>query len=335
MNPQEIQNLAQQLTSQFIELRQQRVIRQETANRPISQVAEDAVNHEIPSNNNNVEELASQLGGLMGQTSGEPPGAECQTAQDIYVSVPDPSIYEKEFTDTYLRVNESVLRYEDTQLLELACEQIPLDKLFEEAESMAKEYPDDSTDDIVIRRLLNWFKKDYFTWVNEPPCDSCQAKTTCTGHVAPTAQERQDGAGVVEVYKCTQSCNATTRFPRYGSVPKILFKTRRGRCGEWANVIERAEEVVDVTRRYTVDYDTTVLKRRRSIREPVLAKFLHRLSESNLARLKLDTAEIQSIRQRQALEADELSGKKGDNRVISTQDRESGKLNRLIIVEPF
>lgn len=33
-----------------------------------------------------------------------------------------------------------------------------------------------------------------------------------------------------------------------------------------------AEEVVDVTRRYTVDYDTVVTKRRRSIREAVLAK---------------------------------------------------------------
>jgi len=33
-----------------------------------------------------------------------------------------------------------------------------------------------------------------------------------------------------------------------------------------------AEEVIDVTRRYTVDYDTVVTKRRRSIREAVLAK---------------------------------------------------------------
>lgn len=59
------------------------------------------------------------------------------------------------------------------------------------------------------------------------------------GGVAPTPQERLDGAGYVESYRCTQSCPDLTRFPRYGGMPKILFETRRGRCGEWANVSTR------------------------------------------------------------------------------------------------
>jgi len=63
-----------------------------------------------------------------------------------------------------------------------------------------------------------------------------KAKTTAIGHVAPTPQERLDGAGTVEAYRCLQGCAAITRFPRYGGMSKVLFSTRRGRCGEWANV---------------------------------------------------------------------------------------------------
>ncbi|KAF9102093.1 hypothetical protein BGX27_011180 [Mortierella sp. AM989] len=378
MDPQQIRNLAEQLSTQFVAMRQQRVNHQESSlgshanpsntnvatNQSFNQGTNEAIQR--ASSENSIVELATQLGGLMDQRNDTLSQAEVQTVlpTDKYASVPDPSIFEKEFTDVFHRVNASVLGYEDTQLLETACEQLPIDKLFEEAESMAKEFPDDNTDDIVIR----------------------YAKTTAIGHVAPTAQERQDGAGVVEIYKCTQSCEVTTRFPRYGGMSKILFTTRRGRCGEWANcftvccralgyrarfvhdttdhvwtevwsehkqrwihcdaceaaydqpllyttgwgkslsycIAFSAEDVVDVTKRYTTDYDATVLKRRRSIREPVLAKFLHGLSESNLARLKLDSADTQALRQRQALEADELSCKKGDTRAIPTQDRQSG-----------
>jgi len=27
-----------------------------------------------------------------------------------------------------------------------------------------------------LRRLLHWFKNDYFTWVNELPCETCQVR---------------------------------------------------------------------------------------------------------------------------------------------------------------
>ncbi|OAQ28419.1 cysteine proteinase [Linnemannia elongata AG-77] len=404
-DPQQFQDLAQQLARQFVTMRQQR-----TNNATPSQSTNESAN----AGTSEITNLAKQLGGLLNarETSKHAPTQEENDAFRIttaasmpsatsatstievagsaahdFDSIPDPSMYEADFVNIFKGINASVLRFEERELLDLASDQMPIGRFFEEAEAMADEFPDDNIDDIVIRRLLHWFKNEYFTWVNQPPCTRCEASTTSIGGVAPSAQERLQGAGMVETYKCTApDCHQITRFPRYGGMPKILFETRRGRCGEWANcftvccralgykarfvhdttdhvwtevwsehkgrwihcdsceaaydqpllyttgwgktlsycVSFSAEEVVDVTRRYTVDYDTVVVKRRRSIRELVFEKFLHRLSESNLSLLDLKPEEVLAIRQRQALERDDLYGKNGDCRAIETKDRQSG-----------
>ncbi|KAK3832750.1 MAG: hypothetical protein JOS17DRAFT_742707 [Linnemannia elongata] len=404
-DPQQIQDLAQQLARQFVTMRQQR------ANRTTPSQSTDG---NTKAGANDITNLASQLGGLLNahetaknDSTREGNGSSTTTtstslpsaapaagttgvtglAAHDFDSIPDPSIYEADFVNVFKGTNASVLRFEERELLDLASDQMPIGRFFEEAEAMADEFPDDNLDDIVIRRLLHWFKNEYFTWVNQPPCTRCESSTTSIGGVAPTTQERQQGAGMVETYKCTApDCHQITRFPRYGGMPKILFETRRGRCGEWANcftvccralgykarfvhdttdhvwtevwsehkgrwihcdsceaaydqpllyttgwgktlsycVSFSAEEVVDVTRRYTVDYDSVVVKRRRSIREPVFAKVLYRLSESNLSQLNLKPEEVLVIRQRQELERDDLYRKNGDSRAIETKDRQSG-----------
>lgn len=52
---------------------------------------------------------------------------------------------------------------------------IPIHRLYEEAERAVEngDDPESSLDDQVIIRLLHWFKHDFFTWVNDPPCDYC------------------------------------------------------------------------------------------------------------------------------------------------------------------
>ena len=105
-----------------------------------------------------------------------------------------------------------------------------------------------------MRALLQWFKREFFTWADGAECRRCGRTTKrCVGHDRPTPEERRHLAGVTECYACP-TCNAVVRFPRYNdpgeytrpprreggggltSVKKVkLLDTRVGRCGEWAN----------------------------------------------------------------------------------------------------
>ncbi|KAK9469475.1 hypothetical protein V1512DRAFT_256357 [Lipomyces arxii] len=131
------------------------------------------------------------------------------------------------------RLAKMPLVYEDQELLDLALDTMPLDRLYAEAERESTKDETWGMQDHLIRALLKWFRNDFFTWVNAPKCSSCSAETEGLGGTSPTPQERADSAGRVELYKC-KSCGAITRFPRYGH-PRKLLTFRQGRCGEWAN----------------------------------------------------------------------------------------------------
>ncbi|KAG0212341.1 hypothetical protein BGX28_006485 [Mortierella sp. GBA30] len=142
----QIQDLAQQLAAQFT------AMRSTTRNSSSSSAPAHASSAQ---ENATITQLATQLGRLLSQS--ESTGQDQQQDTDIvllnrasFTDVPDPSIYEREFTDTYLNVNASVLRFEDRELLDLANDQMPIGRFFEEAEAMASDFPDDSIDDIVV-----------------------------------------------------------------------------------------------------------------------------------------------------------------------------------------
>ncbi|KAI8881403.1 concanavalin A-like lectin/glucanase [Backusella circina FSU 941] len=123
----------------------------------------------------------------------------------------------------------TVLRYEDPSLLEYTLDMIPIQQFYDEIEG-----EDDDLQDELVKRLLHWFKNEFFSWVDVAPCDYCGSKQTrATGYADPTSEDISLGAHVVETSQCHQ-CFKTTRFPRYND-PKKLLQTRRGRCGEWAN----------------------------------------------------------------------------------------------------
>ncbi|KAL3287455.1 hypothetical protein HHI36_001926 [Cryptolaemus montrouzieri] len=108
---------------------------------------------------------------------------------------------------------------------------------------------DVSMQELLLVELLNWFKEEFFTWVDCPECEKCGEETVF--HHMNTDRELMIYTKRIEMYKCT-SCYQFTAFPRYNDL-NILLETRKGRCGEWANVFTLLCHAMDWDARYVLD----------------------------------------------------------------------------------
>ncbi|KAH3760725.1 peptide N-glycanase [Pelomyxa schiedti] len=144
---------------------------------------------------------------------------------------------------------EQMKLYEQPALQQKARSLVPVDVLQE----LAKTTPNvSSPEDGFVVELLKWFKTQFFSWVDQPPCDRCGGKTTAAGMGQPSQAEMQGMAGRVELYRCS-TCQVITRFPRYNHPGKLL-ETRKGRCGEWANAFCLILRSLGCNSRYVLDF---------------------------------------------------------------------------------
>ncbi|RVE66659.1 hypothetical protein OJAV_G00109890 [Oryzias javanicus] len=126
---------------------------------------------------------------------------------------------------------QHVLQYESPELQQKARSVIPHQELADAAGRGLKQAREADpgcklgAEDFLVLELLRWFKQDFFSWVD------CLLR--------------------VENHFC-QTCQLSTRFPRYNN-PEKLLQTRRGRCGEWANCFTLCCRVMGLEARYIWD----------------------------------------------------------------------------------
>lgn len=152
------------------------------------------------------------------------------------------------FSFSFRRFDSPFPQHLDPAVLAAAAAAAPLAKLRAEA-GLEDDSPPNRA---LLTALLHWYKHDFFSWVDAPPCTRCDApSTSAVGAEPPSPAEAEVECGRVELYVCG-ACSARVRFPRHNDV-QTLLKEKRGRCGEWANCFTSVAAAAGFPARFIVD----------------------------------------------------------------------------------
>lgn len=146
---------------------------------------------------------------------------------------------EQQIVSTILSSLKCFEIYKDLQLHTKVKEICPWEQLSLESSKKMSKIKRNSTEDTIkidsrdlfLIELLNWFKKDYFQWFQEPICKQCSTdnkliQMKLNRYSDSNFEEKKWRASNVEIYKCLL-CNNESRFPRYNH-PLKLLETRTG-----------------------------------------------------------------------------------------------------------
>ena len=142
-----------------------------------------------------------------------------------------------------------VQQHEDPIVQTMALSLIPNERFQDEMANMTN-WPYDPSIKIIFP-LVNWFKNEFFKWLDQPDCSNCKAPTT-EPYNAPGLDHDPSTGERIEMYRCSV-CNRLERFQRYNRV-EMLLDTKTGRCGEWANCFYLFLRALNLPARYVVDW---------------------------------------------------------------------------------
>lgn len=156
----------------------------------------------------------------------------------------------QQFVFKVQKCSERVDVYEDPKLQQKAQSLIPTEDLKKQASQDVEDNIEVGYHDALAKRLMVWFKEEFFQWVNRPACWNCNGQTEPA--IGLPIPKLPAGADNVEQYMC-RKCKAEVQFVRYHDPGKLL-ETRKGRCGEWANAFMLCSRAMGLDARLVVDW---------------------------------------------------------------------------------
>lgn len=126
-----------------------------------------------------------------------------------------------ELSNTIVNCLKQVQTYLDRNLQQKARSLMPIQRW--QAVIEEKQLSGQTKTELKIRMLLEWFKGEFFSWVDKLACENCSAnETEPIGYVQPLIDDLRWGASRVEAFKCRR-CSSISRFPRYNDGSLLLL----------------------------------------------------------------------------------------------------------------